>query len=122
MVLLALGISQPTYGDLKAEEKYIETKNIDIRCNCFEYVKFAYFPSLPRTSDILNNLQVEVGDVAVFFYPKSGLHHYARVIWTDGFNYRIDEANFSHCQLSQRDLTINDPHLLGFFNIKGPLL
>jgi len=113
------GYSEPTYDDWKipvVKEKSIEIIDNSMKCNCYAFVKKVYFPNLPITTDILNNLKKEVGDVAVFYYPKSGLYHYAKVLESDGYTFKIDEANYSHCRLTQRELTLDYPQLIGFWS------
>ena len=86
-------------------------------CNCWLYQKNNYFPDLPSTATIKSNLVKEIGDLAVFYYPESGLYHYAKVIWNDGYSIGLDEANFKHCQITQRVVNIDYPRLIGFYNI-----
>lgn len=81
------------------------------------YVKKTYHQDLPPMAVINANLRAEVSDVAVFYYRNSGLYHYAKVTWSDGYNFKTDEANFSHCMLSQRNLSTDYPHLLGFYKV-----
>ena len=88
----------------------------DVRCNCYLYQKTHHFSTLPNTKHILSNLQDEIGDLAVFWYPSSGVHHYAKVVSTDGYNIVLDEANFSSCTISIRTITKDDIRLIGFFN------
>ena len=86
-------------------------------CNCWLYQKNNYFPDLPSTATIKSNLVKEIGDLAVFYYPESGLYHYAKVIWNDGYSIGLDEANYNHCKITQRVVNIDYPRLIGFYNI-----
>lgn len=95
-----------------------ETISNEILCNCFAYQKSKHFPDLPMTSEIKVNLQKEISDLAVFYYPKSGLYHYAKVTWTDGYNFTTDEANMSHCKITQRSLNLDYPQLIGFYDVQ----
>ena len=102
----------PPAIEIERKEAPVDSR---ILCNCYLYTK-QLIPSLPSTSTILDNLQLHVGDVAVFYYPESGLHHYAAVTWTDGWRFSIDEANYRTCQQTNRTLTLEYPRLIGFYS------
>lgn len=87
-------------------------------CNCYGFLKKTYYPDLVGTDFILNNLQAEISDIAVFYYAKSGLYHYAKVTWSDGFNFSIIESNYKHCQVGERQLDLEYQNLIGFFSTK----
>lgn len=87
-------------------------------CNCWQYVKNTYYSNLPSMNVINSNIRSEIGDVAVMYYPESGLYHYAKVISSDGYNFVTDEANYNHCKRSNRQLTVDYPRLLGFYHIQ----
>lgn len=89
--------------------------NTEVLCNCYAYQKSKHFPDLPSTVEILENLEEEISSLAVFYYPDSGLYHYAKVTWTDGYNFTTDEANLSPCKLTQRTLNLDYPRLIGFY-------
>ena len=97
------------------EEKPLITDNdTRVLCNCFSYVKEVH-PELPRTSVIRNNITHE-GNIAVFYYPTSGVYHYAVVTSRNGDLISIDETNYRHCQFTSRNITLDYPYLLGFYN------
>ena len=89
----------------------------NVMCNCWAYVKQKYFANLPSTTFIHANLTQTISDVAVFYYPSSGVYHYAKVLSNDGFSFTIDEANYHRCQETQRTLTLDYPRLIGFYNM-----
>ena len=67
---------------------------------------------------VLDNLTDEIADVAVFYYAGSGLYHYAKVTWTDGYHFHIVESNFSHCEVTERTITLDYQHLIGFYRVR----
>ena len=81
--------------------------------NCWEYTRQVY-PSLPSTREIWNNLTDTPGGVAVFRYP-SGLEHYAVVESIGTSTIHIKETNYRHGTVTERDISLTDPALKGFF-------
>jgi len=102
----------------EVEEKQV-TVDDDTRllCNCYAYVKEVH-SDFPHTSVVHNNL-TDDGNVAVFYYPSSGVYHYAVVVDKTADKITIDETNFKRCQFSRREIAIDYPHLLGFYNTQG---
>lgn len=98
------------------EKEEVKEVSDDVRCNCYAYVKKYYHSDLPSTRVILSNLTEEISDVAVFYYPSSGVNHYAKVVRVEGDYIIIDEANFSRCKVGVRKIAMSDPFLLGFYN------
>jgi hypothetical protein len=84
-------------------------------CNCYSYVK-EVFESLPMTKTILSNISTD-GEVAVFYYPSSGVHHYAVVVDRSDGKITIDETNYRTCQFSRRVIDENYPPLIGFYRV-----
>lgn len=80
--------------------------------NCYAYVKFVY-PSLPPTATILANLGAE-GEVAVFYYPDSGLYHYAVVESVEPFV--VTDTNYGSATKKTR--AEDGTRLLGFYKVK----
>ena len=93
------------------------TPDEDVRllCNCYAYTKEVY-PELPTTSVIKNNLTV-AGEVAVFYYPSSGVYHYAVVVDSDEGTITIDETNFRHCEFGRRVINKDYPYLIGYYRV-----
>jgi len=111
-------IEVPVLLPTPQEEEKIETAvDSSVLCNCVRYVKEKYHPNLPPMISVVDNLSQTIGDVAVFYYPRSGLYHYAKVTWHDGYSYTIDEANYHTCQRSERTLTLDYPSLIGFYHL-----
>mgnify|MGYP003649221475 FL=1 len=80
--------------------------------NCYAYVK-SVFPSLPNTQTILANLE-QSGEVAVFYYPDSGLHHYAVVESMEPFI--VTDTNYgSH---TKKTRLASDRNLIGFYSLE----
>lgn len=100
--------------EIKEEPIEIDEK---VLCNCWKTLKTLYYPHLPSVKVITSNLQKEVGDIAVFYYSKSGLYHFAKVTNSNSENFTIDEGNMVRCQRTQRTLTYDYTHLIGFYNM-----
>lgn len=88
--------------------------------NCYAFVKQQYYPALPPTATLKASLQDNYSDVAVFYYHKSGLPHYAKTIKADyqANNFLVDEANYRTGKRTLRVVSFNDPNLLGFYKVK----
>jgi hypothetical protein len=82
-----------------------------IRSNCYAYVKYVY-PETPGTDTILANLS-DSGEIAVFYYPKSGLYHYAVVESREPFI--VSDTNYGSDTKKTRHET--DLHLIGFYDL-----
>jgi len=112
-------ITQPVEESTKEDEKSSEDTVVDadsrLLCNCYSYVKEVY-DNLPMTRTILSNLSLE-GEVAVFYYPTTGVHHYAVVVDRKDGNITIDETNFRSCQFSRRVISEDYGPLLGFYDL-----
>ena len=102
---------------LLAEEMKEEviTHSKSILCNCYAYVRHT-FTDLPNTKTILNNLS-NSGDVAVFYYPSSGVHHYAVVTHESEDSLTISETNFKTCKKTERTISKDYIRLLGFYSV-----
>ena len=120
MLLPSTAIAEPKPAQLDVYTDFSAIKIPDplpksILCNCYAYVK-SQFENLPFPGTILNNLQ-DQGNVAVFYYQKSGLYHYAVVVNdVDGYLF-IKETNYLPCEQGNRKINKKDPNLLGFFTI-----
>jgi hypothetical protein len=118
-------VMQTTHQDMLEGKKHLEElekvkevadSDLSIKCNCYAYIRHAYYRDLPNTATIRANLTNEVGGVAVFYYPRSGVHHYAKVTEITEDSIKLDEANFSSCKLGVRTIKKTDPFLLGFYH------
>lgn len=96
-------------------EQYTPPSNT-VLCNCWLGLKSFHLNNLPSTKFILSNLQSEVGRVAVFYYPETGVYHYAMVTSYSKSSFVIDETNYKHCQRTVRELTYTYKNLVGFFD------
>jgi len=83
-----------------------------ILSNCYAYVKSVY-PSLPNTQTILANLE-QSGEVAVFYYPDSGLHHYAVVESMEPF--MVTDTNYG--SQTKKTRLASDLNLIGFYSLE----
>lgn len=105
----------PTQPAVETEKPEVQTEDTSILCNCYLYVK-SELAELPNTTTIKNNLS-DRGNVAVFYYPSSGLYHYALVTgYGDGY-VTINETNFKSCEFSSRVIDDNYPYLIGFYQV-----
>lgn len=107
-------VSTTTQQNIEEEKPLTYDNDSRLLCNCYAYVREVH-PELPHTSVIRNNITDE-GNVAVFFYPSSGVYHYAVVVDRTAGKITIDETNFKRCQFSRREISTNYPYLLGFFS------
>lgn len=116
-VIQTASTTQPAEETATSTEEKVEHEDVSpsVLCNCYRYVK-ERIPDLPHTSVILSNLESE-GEVAVFYYPSSGVHHYAVVKEVTPYAIVIQEANFKSCQYTQRVLPRDYPRLLGFYSV-----
>jgi len=86
-----------------------------ILSNCYSYVKDIY-PDLPGTNHILANLTTS-GEVAVFYYPNSGLYHYTVVESISSTTMTISETNYGGHFLNRRTVNLKDKNLIGFYTL-----
>ena len=86
-----------------------------ILSNCYAYARSRY-PGLPGTNHILANLSTS-GEIAIFYYPDSGLHHYAVVESVSGTSINISETNYGGHFVNYRTVPRSDPHFLGFYDL-----
>lgn len=86
-----------------------------VLCNCWAYTKERH-PALPSTKTIWANLTDEISDVAVFDYD--GVPHYAVVEQVHGDTFTISETNYRRCQAGVREISIDDPRLVGFYQVQ----
>ena len=84
-------------------------------CNCWETLRDLYHPNLPNMATLIAGAGEE-GNIAVFYYPSSGLHHFAQVTFRGETTFVIDEGNFSRCARTQRELSYDYPYLIGFYH------
>ena len=88
-----------------------DTLPYSIRSNCYAYVKHVY-PQLPNTDTILSNLSAN-GEVAVFYYPKSNLYHYAVVESIEPLV--VTDTNYgSKTKKTRNETSLN---LVGFYKL-----
>jgi len=109
---ITIQIKTPIIEEVKEE---VIAPSISVLCNCYAYVKQT-FTDLPRTKTILNNLS-ESGEVAVFYYPSSGVHHYAVVTHESEDSLTISETNFKTCKKTERTISKDYSRLLGFYSV-----
>ena len=110
----------PTAPIAVDEEKHPKPIHDDSTlCNCWAYVQAAYYEELPSEAILRAGMSDAFGDIAVFYYPRQGLWHYAKVTGMGVGTFSIDEANYEGCERSQRDISFTDPHLQGFYAFSG---
>jgi len=83
--------------------------------NCYAYVKSIY-PNLPGTNHILSHL-TDSGEVAVFYYPDSGLYHYTVVESISSTTMTISETNYGGHFVNRRTVNLKDKNLIGFYTL-----
>jgi len=104
--------------EVEIVEEKKETLDTDTKvfCNCWQTVRDLFVPEMPNVPTLLSNLGDE-GEIAVFYYPKSGLHHFAYVLSSDVNTITIAEGNLVHCQYSERTISRDNYALLGFYKL-----
>lgn len=97
----------------KPKEDIPEPEKDAVLCNCYAYVDSVV--DLPPSQVVRNNLE-ESGDVAVFYYPESGLYHYAIVLDSSLEYITVAETNYKHCKFTKRVIRTDYNYLIGFYN------
>ena len=85
--------------------------------NCYSYLKYALKIPLPRMAQITPNASAKVGMVAVFYYKS--VKHVAYVTAMGKTSFTVKEANYKAGLVATREVSLNDPHLSGFYNPHG---
>ncbi len=87
-----------------------------LACSCTAYAHYLD-PRMPyiNAEDMPLNSIAAVGNLAVFYYPKSGLYHVAYIMALDDDQLSIKESNFKRCTYTERILSENDESIIGFF-------
>ena len=93
--------------------------------NCYSWAEYR-LGDLPRMWDMMNQAQrihPQKGDLAMFWYEKSGLPHVAVVeyVFNNG-EVIISEANMYHLYddgVGVRYIEPNYPHLIGFYRLQN---
>lgn len=80
--------------------------------NCYLYI--ASLVKLPPTALIKPNSPIQVGVVALFKYGS--LPHYALVTKIGINSFTVQESNYHKGTFDTREVSLTDPHLLGFFD------
>lgn len=120
-------LAQPNTAIAEPAE-YIETPEIytdfsilngeeyptEVLCNCYKYVK-KVLPDTPNTFTILSNVKNSVGDIVIFYYPESNLHHYAIVEKIYNGHVYISETNYSSCSFGRRIVPLQDSTIVGYY-------
>lgn len=94
--------------------------NIPIKegeCSCVSFAR-KYIPNLPfveYASDFEPNSGPMVGGAVLFDYKGGG--HIAVITGFQGGDMHIIEANFHDCEVSERVLSLDDPHIRGYINL-----
>jgi hypothetical protein len=88
--------------------------------NCYAFVRKVYYPDLPSADYLKTHLQKQYAEVAVFYYTKSGLWHFAKTTGTTTNGFTIDEANYITGTRTQRSVSFTDHNLRGFYALPSP--
>lgn len=87
-------------------------------CSCVSYIRWLtgikfdpikYAKNLP-----INAKTPQIGGIVVLNDSFAG--HLAEVIQISVDNFTVKEANYYHCALSTRIISINAPDIMGFYN------
>lgn len=90
--------------------------------NCAEYVH-TLDPRIPFQDASMFKPNVDVpsiGDVAIFYYPRSGLWHVAYVANVSNMGVVLMEENYHAGERTVRYTPFSDSRLVGFWSVSGP--
>jgi hypothetical protein len=82
--------------------------------NCWLFLKTHYYPTLSSDEVLIQNTTHLFNEIAVFYYPDSGLYHFAKVTGQGAGYFTTDEANLTEGVREQRKVYFNDRRLVGF--------
>lgn len=99
------------YGTI--EDPYREDLHGEIRCSCVRAVRswgveLAYDL---EPKDLDPNIEIEIGAVALF----KGENHVGLVTGIGENVFRIKEANYLDCEITEREINFDDVRLTGFY-------
>jgi hypothetical protein len=83
-------------------------------CVCTARAYGAKIPLIDAADMTVATSTASVGATALFYYPKSGLHHVAYVTLVGDGWFDILEGNYRECELTLRRVQLTDSRLLGF--------
>lgn len=83
-------------------------------CNCWLFLKTYYYPTLSPDEVLIQNATETFNEIAVFYYPNSGLHHFAKVTGMGVGYFTTDETNLISGERTKRKVFFSDPRLVGF--------
>lgn len=105
-------VQAPIAGDVETVTKTSEG-TIKIECSCVKTARSLGVPIPYNTDakDIVPDGTPEIGGLIVLKYGD--IYHIAVIQgFESGFN--VSEGNFKECEMSERTIDFNDPHIVGF--------
>lgn len=82
--------------------------------NCYSYVSWRLDKKLPPAKSLTADSPIAIGAIAIFYYAKSGLPHYAVVEYIDDDYFLISETNYDEGVTQMRKIPYDYPNLKGF--------
>ncbi len=83
--------------------------------NCYAYLKYSLkISGLPKMAQIIANSSLKKGAIAIFNY-SGNIKHVAYVTAVNGHTFTVKEANFKAGVIGTREISIDDPYLMGFW-------
>lgn len=110
-----IAIAEPYYvTPYPPKEVEIVASRNELLYNCYLFLKETYYPDLSPDETLIARTTKTFNDIAVFYYPASGLYHFAKVTGQGAGYFTTDETNLEAGVRTQRKVYFNDPRLVGF--------
>lgn len=99
--------------EIKEKEITLDTETNTL-CNCYLYSELYTGINLPQMATIQPNTSDPlVGSIAIMQYGD--IKHVAVVTEVTESSFSVTEANYKHCEKTERTLAYNYKRLVGFF-------
>lgn len=115
-IALAPAVEMPKSPAPEVQTKETEQHEPAVSCSCVA-TAIAYGSKIPLIDASRMKVATttpSVGGTALFYYPRSGLHHVAHITQVGDGWFRTIEGNYEPCTLTTRTVRFDDPRLLGF--------
>lgn len=102
--------------DEKREVANIVDGDEEMFCNCVKFVvtRRQDIPFIDASQMVIATSTPYAGAVVKMYYPHSGLYHVGIVVSVMENEIEVLDANYSHCELTQRVVPKNDTRILGY--------
>lgn len=84
-------------------------------CSCVKTARYlgVQFPAISSPADLKPNASPEVGAVVILKYGQTW--HMAKITKLNEASMSVVEGNYEPCKISTREISYNDPHIIGFY-------